>query len=190
MENWERNYFKRNIWFISDHHWQHANILKFTKNDGSLVRPGFESVEHMNEIMIERWNATVKPEDKIYHLGDIALGQKDDWPKIFSRLNGHKRLILGNHDHKDMRRYLPFFEEIMSWRQFKDMPVPFICCHYPLREDTLNGRKSAFCVHGHIHDNLVMKNGRPDPLYINVCVERRNYTPVHIEDLMAEMKKN
>ena len=37
------------IWFASDHHFGHANLLKFTSDDGAYVRPGFRDVDHMNE---------------------------------------------------------------------------------------------------------------------------------------------
>jgi len=58
---------KRNIWFTSDTHFNHRNII------GYAQRP-FESVEEMNEVMIERWNASVRGEDTIYHLGDFSFG--------------------------------------------------------------------------------------------------------------------
>lgn len=68
----------RDIWLISDTHFNHANILKFTDSRTGLpVRPGFESVDHMNEHMIERWNSVVKPGDIVYHLGDVVMGNKE-----------------------------------------------------------------------------------------------------------------
>ena len=65
----------KNYFVISDTHWQHENILKFTKEDGTLVRPEFFSVQEMDEIMIENWNKEVKNQDDIvYHLGDVTFG--------------------------------------------------------------------------------------------------------------------
>jgi calcineurin-like phosphoesterase family protein len=190
-----------NIWFISDTHFSHSNILTFSDAHGNKVRPQFDSVEQMNEIIIDNWNKTVKPGDKVYHLGDVAFGPKQDWPKLFTRLAGRKRLILGNHDHTNIDLYKPWFEKFMSWRQFKDMPIPFICCHYPLHKDSLYGRGGAIhCVHGHIHERQVMANsdhyewgnigkgGMPDWHYINVCVEKINYTPIHMDELQKRMK--
>jgi len=182
----------KNIWFISDTHLNHANILTFSDAYGEKIRQGFDSVEHMNEIIIDNWNKTVKPGDKVYHLGDVAFGPKQDWPKLFSRLQGRLRLIYGNHDHTNPDLYRPYFEKFMSWRQFKDMPIPFICCHYVLHEDALFGRDTVFNVHGHIHDRVVMRpnSQQPDVRYFNVCVEKINYTPIHMDELQTRMKNH
>src|SRR5216684_2816074 len=102
-----------NIFVISDSHFGHANLLNFKREDGSPVR-SFSCAEEMDEVMIDRWNSVVKPTDKVYHLGDVAM--KKDSIATVSRCNGHKRLILGNHDNLGIRKYLPFFEEIYSWR--------------------------------------------------------------------------
>ena len=88
----------RDIWLISDTHFGHENILGFRHGgrDGPLIRGSrFSSVEEMDEAMIENWNKTVKPGDKIYHLGDVFFGPKDEFIKKWKRLNGQKRLILG-----------------------------------------------------------------------------------------------
>ena len=89
----------RDIWVISDTHFDHANILTFTDKVGKQTR-NFDDVNHMNEHMIDRWNSVVKPGDKVYHLGDVLFGtRKEEWMnKNFPRLNGQKRLVVGNHD--------------------------------------------------------------------------------------------
>lgn len=79
------------VWFTADHHFGHARVIELAK------RP-FASVEEMDEAMIERWNARVAKGDLIYHIGDFAF--TDHMPYL-SRLNGQKRLILGNHDHSN-----------------------------------------------------------------------------------------
>lgn len=152
----------------------------------------------MNEVMIENHNKVVKDGDKIYFLGDTALGNVKDFHNIMRRLKGKKRLILGNHDKFDLPVYLKYFEKISSWRAFGEFKKKFVACHYPLHPHSFQYRKGSpgFCLHGHIHEKLVRKNtdkdlrptGMPDPIYVNVCVERRQYTPVHLEDLMKEMK--
>lgn len=185
----------RSIWFVSDTHFNHGNILKFRTKypDGDLVRPGFLDVQHMNETMIENWNSVVKPNDIVYHLGDVAFGNVTDMENILNRLNGKKRLILGNHDKFDILVYRRHFKKIGSWRSFGEFEKKFVACHYPLHADSFiyrSGGLDGFCVHGHIHEKVVLKEGsdQPDPRYINVCVERRRYTPIHIDDLMKEMK--
>lgn len=192
-----------NIWFISDTHFNHSNILKFiNERDQVRIRKEFpaDGLDEMNETLIENWNKTIAPSDKVYHLGDVALGNVKDFHNIMRRLNGKKRLVMGNHDCFDILDYAQHFEKIMSWRQMKHMPKPFIACHYPLHEDSLFGRNAVYCVHGHIHQRTIkivnnknkidsiLNNYPDDHRYINVCVEKINYTPVHIDELQARMK--
>lgn len=77
--------------FTSDTHFGHARIIELCD------RP-FKDINHMDETLINNWNETVSPEDTVYHLGDVALGSWDRWDGILSRLNGHKVLVVGNHD--------------------------------------------------------------------------------------------
>lgn len=78
------------IFFTSDHHFCHANIIKYCK------RP-FESVDQMNEDMVRRWNEVVGVEDTVYYLGDFSLAKQA--VELFARrLNGEKHFIMGNHD--------------------------------------------------------------------------------------------
>lgn len=172
------------IFFISDTHFSHNNILTFKDKDDKFIRPGFKDIDEMNETIIQNWNKTVSPNDKIYHLGDVSFRNPDAMHSVLSRLNGRKRLIMGNHDTMDIMHYAKHFEKIGSWRTFKGIAShPFVACHYPLHTDSFNYRGVGYCVHGHIHER-VMK----EPNFINVCVEKTNYTPVHIDDLIARMK--
>lgn len=171
----------KNIWFISDHHFFHDNILKFTGSDGNLIRPGFESVDQMNWFMVERWNSVVKLEDHVWHLGDVCFkstAKADEVANLLRSLNGHKRLVVGNHDNLKAPSILNNFEKIELWRGFRD--EGFTCSHIPLRLESL--RDGNVCVHGHIHQNLMKEPG-----YINVCVEVRDYTPVHMDQIIAEV---
>lgn len=163
-----------NKWFISDTHFFHTNIIKFCK------RP-FADTAEMNEVMIQNWNDVVKPQDNVYHLGDVAMGFGGDeapFAALMQRLNGHKRLIVGNHDKLKSRTLRRFFEKIDLWKGFHEQG--FTCVHIPLQIEQL--RDGAVCVHGHIHNNLL-----DDPRYINVCVEHTNYTPIHMDELIAKI---
>lgn len=178
----------RDIWVISDTHFNHANILNFTDSrTGNLVRPGFADVNHMNEHMIEKWNSRVKPGDIVYHLGDVVMGNKEWMHKNFNRLNGSKRLIVGNHDDVKFLCSGGWFKKISMWRQFTEFNL--LLSHAPLHEmSSSRGRpdspKMSVNIHGHIH-----QNPSPPGRYINVSVEAINYTPVHIETLAKEAKK-
>lgn len=166
------------IYVISDTHLNHKNILTFLDKDGKKFRGDrFDSIEGMNETIIDNWNKTVTPQDKIYHLGDVYFGPQKEADAILSRLNGKKRLIVGNHDciYGKGNPLQKYFQKIYMWRLFKEFNM--CLTHVPIHRDSF--RKVEFNVHGHIH-----QNDSYGPEYINVCVEKMNYTPVHIEAII------
>lgn len=168
-----------NKWFISDTHFFHANMLKFKDNGGGLIRP-FDSVKDMNEYMIMKWNSVVKDNDNVYHLGDVTFDYGKEFNQLMSRLKGRKRLTLGNHDKIKGTNLLDWFEKVDLWKGFKEWN--FTASHMPLMLQSL--RDGAYNVHGHVHQNSLN-----NPNYINVSVEVRNYTPVSIEEISAEIQK-
>jgi calcineurin-like phosphoesterase family protein len=171
----------KNIWVVSDTHFNHANILRFTdSNTGELIRPGFADVTEMNEVMIQNWNGVVRPGDKVYHLGDVFFGDRDYFKRMWPRLMGSKRLIVGNHDDVPFLSSGGFFQKVQMWRIFAEFNI--LMSHVPLHESGLYRGKNRdtpmLNVHGHIHQHK-----SPKGPYHCVCVEQTNYTPVHIEDL-------
>lgn len=80
------------IWFTSDLHFYHQNVLRLGRG-----RP-FQSLQHMHDELISRWNKRVRPQDHVYVLGDFSFGNKPDTESILSKLNGRKTLVTGNHD--------------------------------------------------------------------------------------------
>lgn len=167
-----------NIFLWSDTHFDHANILTFTREDGSLLR-NFASIEEMNARMIDACNSVVKPQDKLYHLGDVAMSAAGI--AHIARCNGHKRLIRGNHDSHDLERYTPFFEEIYGTRLIDRL----LLSHIPIHPESLG--KAVANVHGHVHNNV--PQGHFGPRYYNVSVEAIDYTPVALEDLKLLIQK-
>jgi calcineurin-like phosphoesterase family protein len=123
-------------WFTSDTHFGHTNIIRYSN------RP-FKDVNHMNEQIIERWNALVAPEDTVFHLGDVALGKIDDSLACVGRLNGYKVLVDdGNHDRPFMSRgkakydywvgrYAEVFQEIRPAGQVRVGESVVNISHYP-----------------------------------------------------------
>jgi len=173
----------KNIWVISDTHFNHANILKFEDRVGKAVRGQFSSVEDMNEHMIQRWNEVVKPGDKVYHLGDVVFGDnKVEWLDThMPRLMGSKRLVFGNHDEPSHFVGKGHFQKTSLWRIFKEFNI--LLTHVPVHESTvMEGRggsiRPMLNVHGHIH-----QNESPSQFHHCVCVEHTDYRPVNIEDL-------
>ena len=172
------------IWLISDTHFGHANILKFTNNEGERIRPHWNSTKEMAEHIFDKWNETVKPGDKVYHLGDVAFGNMGLKDMLqMSKLPGKKRLVRGNHDHYDDKHYHDAgFVNIHGVRQINGVWLT----HVPMHPQTLEG-KALGNVHGHLHANLV-----GHPKWVNVSVEAINYTPVPlslIRESLLELKK-
>lgn len=159
-----------NVFITSDTHFGHANIIKYAN------RP-FDSVEEMNEALVENWNSVVKQGDKVYHLGDVTMNSKS--LDIMSRLNGRKVLIKGNHDTQKLKFYLPHFYDIRGSHELGE----FIMTHIPVailqRERYPDGN-----IHGHLHEKIM-----GDPWYINVSVEQTDYTPVAFDAIMKERSK-
>lgn len=170
-------------WFISDTHLFHTNMLKFVDNRFSekpRIRP-FNSLDEMHEKIVENWNKNVKDGDYVYHLGDVTFQYHKGFNELMSRLKGHKRLIVGNHDKIWNPALSKWFDKAMLWHGFKEHN--FTASHLPLRLDGL--RDGKFNVHGHTHQNMV-----GDPHYINVCVEVRDYTPVHLDTIISEINSH
>lgn len=166
-----------NKWFISDTHFFHTNILKFMNGEKRLR--AFDSLEDMHEYMIDKWNSVVKDNDYVYHLGDVTFQYNGAFNNLMHRLKGQKRLIVGNHDKIWNPALICNFEKADLWKGFKEHN--FTASHMPLPWQHL--RDGAFCVHGHVHANSLT-----DPHYINVSVEVRDYTPVHIDEIGQEIK--
>lgn len=169
-------------WFIGCTHFFHANtFLKFKDTDGNPMRP-FKSIEHMHAVMVYNWNRIVGVNDYVYHLGDVTFRYDRAFKELMYSLNGKKRLIVGNHDKLNSQSSLfDVFEKVEFWKGFKE--GNFTCTHVPQRLDKL--RDGAYNVHAHIHNNMM-----DDLHYINVCVEVRDYTPVHMDQILLEIRNN
>jgi calcineurin-like phosphoesterase family protein len=133
----------------SDLHFGHKNILKFCP----ATRP-FENIDQMDEAMITEWNASVRPEDTVYILGDISYREPSHTAKIFSRLNGKKILIAGNHDEKALKQkiFRDCFEEIHNYLEIQRDKRKIVMFHYPIAEWNQMHRGSIH-FYGHLHGN-------------------------------------
>lgn len=157
------------VFVTSDTHFHHSNIIKYCN------RP-FHNVEEMDGVMVRNWNNVVKPQDKVYHLGDVYFPQKEKSDWLFSRLNGTKVLILGNHDNGKDQTLMKYFKRIYAYRLLPEYGV--LLSHVPVQENSL-GSKCPLNIHGHTHDK-----GSPKGPYRSACVELHNYSPVLLEDLI------
>ena len=182
------------VWLVSDTHFGHAGVCRFTHNDSGIkIRP-WDNPAEMDEYMVEAWNKTVRPNDKVYHLGDVVINRKS--LQILDRLNGDKVLIRGNHDIFKMDDYTKYFRDIRGYHVMNNM----ILSHIPVHPDS-KGRFGAN-IHGHLHSNRVRKprgvvastgeilyRNDIDPWYYNVSVEQTFFKPILFEHVLEKIKK-
>ena len=168
-----------NIFIVSDTHFGQRSICHFLNVDGQKMRP-WDEADEMDEALIANWNAVVRPQDKVYHLGDVAM--KRDKIALLGRCNGHKRLVRGNHDIFPMKYYLPFFEEIYGTRILDNV----LLSHFPIHPESIN-KKWMGMAHGHVHNNV-----RPlfyGPRYLNVSIEVTNFAPISLDEIKVRLRK-
>lgn len=164
------------IWFTSDSHFCHKNIIKYCD------RP-FCDVEEMNSELIRRWNSVVAEDDVVYHLGDLYLGPADRAYSLLSALNGHIILIRGNHDRHSNDWYLERgIAEMYSSLILTVNDKRILLTHEP---DKRIGEDYNLHFFGHIHNDdhrgtfpTIARNGAC------LCVELWDYTPVPLETLL------
>lgn len=164
-------------WIISDLHFGHENILKFS---GSL-RGGTNSKEH-DEWLLDQINSVLKKGDLLYILGDVAL--TEDALKLVKQIKaGNRILIRGNHDIYATKQYLEYFQQVYGLLSYKGT---FWLSHAPIHPQELRGR---YNISGHIHQNsILLPNGELDKRYINACVETTYGVPQSLDDLFEKYK--
>ncbi|MFN3852492.1 MAG: metallophosphoesterase [Spirosomataceae bacterium] len=174
----------KTIWFTSDHHFGHKNICKFSN------RP-FDSVEEMDEELIKRWNERVKPNDDVYHLGDVGLCNSARLREILEQLNGNIFLIRGNHDGA-AESCKSRFEWIKDYYKLKIQDTGFeggeqsiILMHYAMRVWD-KSHWGTYQLYGHSHGELP---DDPNLLSFDVGVDCHNYYPISWEEVKEIMNK-
>jgi len=134
------------VFLVSDTHFGHAGVCRFTHEDtGVKIRP-WTDPDEMDEHMVKVWNETVKPTDKVYHLGDVVINRKS--LGIMRRLNGDKVLIRGNHDIFRDDEYRQHFRELRAYHVMNGM----ILSHIPIHPESLG--RFGVNIHGHLHTPL------------------------------------
>ena len=176
------------VFLVSDTHFGHAGVCRFTHPDDDTVklRP-WTDPDEMDEEMIRRWNDSVRPNDKVYHLGDVVINRKA--LKTLHRLNGDKVLIRGNHDIFPDVEYRKYFRELRAYHVMNGM----ILSHIPIHPESLG--RFGVNIHGHLHASRVKmepegKYGSPviDTRYHCVCVEQTDFAPILFEDVIKRIK--
>lgn len=158
------------LFFTSDTHFNDPRVLRIDR------RP-FASLAEHDEALIALWNETVGPQDEVWHLGDFARPGKASVPNLLSRLNGRKRLIVGNNDGPDTTT-APGWEEVRHYAELRVEATLLVLCHYPFRTWNQMGKKSID-LHGHSHGRL-----KPLPRQHDVGVDAWNFRPVPLSLLL------
>jgi len=158
------------IRFISDPHFGHHNMA---------VKRGFPDSYCHDENIVAQWNLVVGKEDTTWILGDITM-EKNDY-SILDRLNGYKRVILGNHDMGNHTKHvLNHVNSIHGMTKIRDKTFGNIwLTHSPVHPMELEFRV-GYNIHGHIHDKYVIQDKR----YINVCMEVQDFVPKTLKQLI------
>ena len=176
------------VFFTSDTHFTHANIIRFCS------RP-FKNVEEMDETMIANWNRVVGENDIVFHLGDFCMGGSAKWTNVLNRLNGKIYLIIGNHDMKNLKQSCSDRFEKVAMQMYIEVDkqkiylnhCPFLCYGGAYRD--------TWQLFGHIHTNK--NNTGIDaprlemlfPTQYDVGVDNNNFTPVSFEQVKAIIQK-
>lgn len=160
-----------NTWFTSDRHFGHKNVIRHCN------RP-FESVEEMDEILIQRHNERVKPGDVFYDLGDFAFA---DHTPYLQRLNGQGHLVPGNHDHTNRLKKAVGWNKIEKLMHVKLGDIQIVLCHYAMRT-WRNSHHGAIHLYGHSHGNLP-----GDSQSCDVGVDCWDFYPVSIEEIRERL---
>lgn len=171
-------------YFIADHHFGHKNILKFEPKH----RP-YPDIGTHDEFLIKAWNDIVNPQDLVWHLGDFSFGL-DTMMRVMNRLNGRKKLVLGNHDQLASSRYLKAgFEKLHGVATFqpKGSGVRVVLSHVPL--DVSQTYRYDANIHGHVHSKP-----SPTPWHVGVsverCIDRTGLPrPMAWEELLPEVRQ-
>lgn len=171
------------VFLFSDSHFNHQKDF--------IWKPrGFNSVEEMNEAIVERWNAIVKDDDIVYHLGDVMLGEDlQAGLTLVGRLKGQKYLAYGNHDTNNrVKAFIEnnFFKDIQMGYRLKSGKLSFILSHYPQLVANGEDKKPIYTLHGHSHS----ENKWSDVYHAyNVNADAHNCMPVNIEDIIKDIKE-
>lgn len=166
------------IYFTSDHHFYHANIIEYCS------RP-FKDVNEMNLTMIRKWNERINPEDTVFHLGDFCLSKsteapearKDAYEFVREQLKGNIIFLRGNHDKNNKQKSI--IESIVVDYGGKRIYLT----HNPKfakEEFQIN-----FC--GHVHEKWQFKKLGKKSIIVNLSVEHWNYQPVNINEIISAM---
>lgn len=173
-----------NTFFVSDTHWGHKNIIQYSN------RP-YANVDEMNEALIKNWNALVKPEDTVYHLGDFAFMPYREFKNTVRRLNGIIHVILGNHDNVISNNVKDLISSgslasVQNYLEIKPAGQMIVLFHYGQRVWNKSHHGSIH-LYGHSHGSLP-PHGKSVDVGVDCKEITPEYRPIHLDEVLAYMK--
>lgn len=170
----------QDIWFTSDTHFGHANILKFQPNRN------FATIKDMDNYLINEWNQKVKPNDIVIHIGDVSWYKPSETGEILQRLPGLKFLVKGNHDRPEFGDYF------INWSEYAEITIDnqhIVAMHYPILEWN-RSHHGSFHVHGHVHGrNLQHEIGCSLGRIMDVGIDANpNVTLFNYKDIRSKLE--
>ena len=163
------------VFFISDTHFGHENIIKLCK------RP-FASAAEMDDALIARWNERVGGGDTVYHLGDFCYRSSRGAGAYLSQLNGEIHLVAGNHDGGTLAEHAALFASVTHIREIHEKGHHIVLCHYPMREWHGSWEK-AWHLFGHVHGRL---NHEPHGYSLDVGADAHDFRPWSLDEIEQE----
>lgn len=151
------------VFFASDHHFGHENILKH------MPRP-FDSIEEMGEALIADWNTIVTPQDRVFVLGDFSFYGPERTSAILSSLHGQKTLIKGNHDSSKTNAKVRGWNRVLTYHEEKIDGERIILSHFPFLVWNQQHR-GAYHLHGHSHGSCRYPPKLKDARILDVGVD-------------------
>ena len=168
---------------IADTHFGHQGVCYFLRADGTKLRP-WDDAGQMDRDMVQYWNSTVAPNDRVHILGDVVIARRH--LSTLNLLNGRKVLIKGNHDIFKLKDYAPHFDDIRAYKVFRlHSGKQGIMSHIPVHPASL-GDRFAINIHGHLHSSVVLDNEVPDPRYVCVSAEHTNFRPLDLNTIIND----
>ena len=151
----------RKVWITSDTHYGHSNICRGVTSwrlpDGRIPiekTRDFDTIEQMNEAIVDGINSVVGQDDILIHLGDFSFGGFENIQKFRDRIICKEiHLILGNHDtHIENNKgdVQELFTSVNHYTRLLYKNKTFVLSHFPISSwDSLN--KGHIHLHGHVH---------------------------------------
>lgn len=170
-----------NLFFISDHHFNHEKILQFEGKN----RP-FATLDEMKQGLIDRHNSVVTDNDFVWFLGDLIFGENANFYEL-AAMKGRKGIVFGNHETSQKIKQIVesgVFDKFASSFDIKTPAAKYVVSHRPIHTWEMDVDKRVdFCIHGHLHSDSI-----PDDRFVCVSVEQIDLTPISFDQIRSNLR--